>query len=242
MNQVNASATADADYATSSANDTTATAQADANTTATAQVHATATADTIANNPYPSYLSGNGALTFADPLNTENHWHAITHDSTGGNCQFTSGSYHISQSQKGYFMGCVADGTFSNFALEVQMTIIHGECGGLVFRQNSSQTQLYYFHICQDGSYRIIKYISNSGTDAKMMQDSNSSSIITGLNQQNTIAVVARGSTFTFYVNQQQIDREQDSSYTTGNIGLIATLQAGNATEVAYSNARVWTF
>jgi hypothetical protein len=45
----------------------------------------------------------------------------------------------------------------------------------------------------------------------------------------------------TFYVNEQQIDQEQDDSYTSGGLGLIASPGYGNATDVAYINARLWT-
>jgi len=48
----------------------------------------------------------------------------------------------------------------------------------------------------------------------------------------------------TFYVNEQQIDQVQDSSYTLGNIALIANpsyFNGRHATDVAYSNARLWT-
>jgi hypothetical protein len=48
----------------------------------------------------------------------------------------------------------------------------------------------------------------------------------------------------TFYVNEQQIDQEQDSSYTSGKIALTANPfynKDAHATEVAYSNARLWT-
>ena len=45
-----------------------------------------------------------------------------------------------------------------------------------------------------------------------------------------------------FYANEQPIDQEQDSSYTSGKIALIADpyLSGGHATDVAYSNARLW--
>ena len=65
--------------------------------------------------------------------------------------------------------------------------------------------------------------------------------LILAWGQQNKIAVEASGSIMTFYVNEQQIDQVQDSSYTSGWIGLLAFTQSGNVTDVAYSNARLWT-
>jgi hypothetical protein len=232
VNQENASATASAYDATSQVND---------DATSTAQAHATATAQVIAANLYPSYLPGNGTLAFVDPLSQESasKWSSSSTNSTGGACLFTGGTYHASEQNSQYFMNCSASGTFSNFAMEVQLTITRGDCGGMVFRKDLSQS--YDFHICQNGTYKVIKYVSSSGSDAKTLYSSSSPAVHTGLGQQNKIAVVASGSTLLFYVNGQQIDREQDRSYTSGSIGLIAYPGFHNATDVAYSNARLWT-
>ena len=242
LNRVNdANAITRASTATSQANyDATSTAQA--NITATAQAQVAATAQMIANNSYPSYLSGNGTLAFVDPLSQEEEskWRSSSTNSNGGACQFTEGAYHVSQQQKGYFMSCQANGTYGNFAFEVQLIITQGDCGGMVFR-NDNHGHFYYFHICQNGTYKVTKYVSSSGSDAKVLHSGNRSAIKTGIGQQNKIAVVASGNTIIFYVNEQQIALEQDSSYTVGSIQLIADPSNENATDVAYSNARLWT-
>ena len=86
-----------------------------------------------------------------------------------------------------------------------------------------------------------MKYIDNSGANETMLWTGWSPAIHTGLGQQNTIAVVASGSTMTFYANEQQIAQVQDSSYTSGSIGLIADPALRHPTEVVYRNARLWT-
>jgi hypothetical protein len=191
-----------------------------------------------ASNPYPSYLSGNGTLAFVDSLSQEfgSEWSSFSPNSTGGACQFTGGAYHVRQQQSSYFITCYPSRTFSNFAFEVQLTITQGGCGGVEFRADHNG-HFYKFHICQNSSYGVTKHGSYSSSDVTSLQSSTSSAINTGLNQVNKIAVVASGSTMTFYVNEQQIEHVQDSSYTSGLIGLIAEAQS----DVAYSNARVWT-
>jgi DNA-binding XRE family transcriptional regulator len=190
---------------------------------------------------YPGYLSRHGTLAFFDPLSQEggSKWSSRT-GSYGSACRFTGGAYHASQSRLGAFRSCAANGIFSNFAFEVQLTIIQGDCGGMLFR-NDIEEHFYYFHICQDGAYRVLSYVSDSGSSAKILQDSSSLTIHIGLGQHNKIAIVANGSTLTFYVNEQQIDQEQDSSSTSGTISLIANPRYGNVTDVAYRNARLWT-
>ncbi len=206
-----------------------------ANANATAQ--ATATAQVTANNPYPSYLSGEGTLAFVDPLSQADHWSA----STGEACQFTNGAYHVIQKLPGYFMHCDASGTYSNFAFEVQLIIVKGDCGGIVFRYDQAIGHFYKFAICRDGTYWVLKYMSNTGSDTEVLQNGTSSAIKSGLDQQTKIAIVASSNTLAFYANEQQIAFKQESSYASGSIALIAEPIGDQATDVAYSNARLWT-
>ncbi len=214
-----------------------ATKIANNNATSTAQANATATAQVRA---YPTYLSGNGTLAFADPLSQANKWHSSSPNSNGGACQFTDGAYHVSQQDKGYFMDCDTEGVFSNFAFEVQLTIVKGDCGGMVFRDDYNG-HFYNFLVCQDGTYKVSKYVSNKGSETETLRSGNGPAINAGLGRQNKIAVVASGSTMTFYVNGQKTDQAQDYSYTSGHLELVADPRFDNPTDVAYANARVWT-
>ncbi len=74
---------------------------------------------------------------------------------------------------------------------------------------------------------------------AKTLTSNSSSAIKTGLNQSNLIAVVANGSTLDLFVNGQKIDSVLDSTYSHGQIGVVADA-TNNQTEVVYSNAKVW--
>jgi serine/threonine protein kinase len=214
----------------------TATAQAITNATATAQVSATAAIRSAYPNPYSPY---GGTLTHFDPLSDNsqgNSW------DQGGNCTFTGGAYHASESQKGYFNACIAQNTsFSNFVYEAQMTIISGDCGALIFRADGSNGKYYYFRICQDGTYALIRYDSFNST-GQLLQSDSSPAFTTGLNQSNVIAVVAIGDTIDLYVNHQKLlPSVNDSSYSQGQIGVAAD-SPSNPTEVVFSNVRVWTW
>ena len=118
------------------------------------------------------------------------------------------------------------------------MTIIHGDCGGPVFRADATVTKFYYFEVCANGSYGLY---AGSDNKLKTLASNISPAITTGLNQPNTIAVVANGNTLDLYVNHQKIDSVRDSTYTGGYIGLDADALS-NPTEVAFSNTRVWTW
>lgn len=220
--------------ATATAHAVTATAQPNA----TASAIAAATATIVAQNPDP-YRPNNGILALYDPLSQPSQWSNASDSTFGGTCQFSNGAYHISQSKPHSLFPCIdSNSNFSNFAFEVQMTIMKGECGGIVFRNDAATSKDYIFSVCQDGSYKLFLYMDN--THSNTLTSNSSSAIHTGLNHSNVIAVVANGSTLDLYVNNQKIYSRSDSTYSHGQIGFIADA-SNNPTEVVYSNAKVWT-
>ena len=130
------------------------------------------------------------------------------------------------------------------------MKIIAGDCGGIAFRGNSANGQYYFFRVCQNrlytlqnGQYTLLLYTGNTEENAQILslREDSLPTINTDLNQSNLIAVVANGGTLDLYVNRQRIDSISDSTYSHGQIGLVAQSQSGeNPTEVVYSNAKVW--
>ncbi len=185
----------------------------------------------------------NGTPTLDDPLRDNSKGYSWDEgaDSYGGKCAFAGGVYHVSQSDTNYFHSCAATSTdFSNFVFEVQMKIIKGDGGGVIFRAYSTSTNLYVFFVGQDGSYQLFLCAGNDCN--KTILSSTGSAIKQGLNQTNLIAVQAQGSAIGLYVNHQFIDSVDDSTYSSGQIGVIAyPYSNGNPTEVVYSNAKVWT-
>jgi eukaryotic-like serine/threonine-protein kinase len=162
-----------------------------------------------------------------------------------GSCTFREGAYHAKMVQgAAYVTPCSAQNTdFTNFTYEVQMKILHGDCGALLFRSASTTTNYYYFEVCVDGTYALYLYgksiASNAGTFIAPHSDI---AIHKGLNQTNVVAVVAQVSTLDLYVNHSQVASISDGTSTNGQIGVAADGSMSNSsTEVAFSNARVWT-
>ena len=50
----------------------------------------------------------------------------------------------------------------------------------------------YYFRICSDGSYKLLRF-TQQNTSTPLLEQASSPFIHTGLNQVNTLAVVANG-------------------------------------------------
>jgi len=118
------------------------------------------------------------------------------------------------------------------------MTVIQGYCGGIAFRSTSQLESLYYFEVCSDRHYYFSIYQNHKLISTPIK--STSSAIKLGLNQSNTVAVVANGSQIDLYVNNQKINSATDTRYTQGNFFLIAD-NYGDQTEVSFNNMRLWT-
>jgi flagellar basal body-associated protein FliL len=233
--QANAQATANA----------LATSVAEANATATAQASAAAatTATATALQAILGQATG-GTPVLSDPLTSpsNNNWDQLLASSSAqmGSCAYTGGQYHSVMPQKGFFQPCFAEApTFGNFAIQVQMTIIQGDEGGIIFRADPANSKFYLFRISQSGAYDLYLYVDNQGTHAKNLLSSSSTLIKQGQNQTNTMTVVARGSNIFFYINGQYLDSVSNNTFGSGKIGVFGESNT-NSTDVAFSNVQVW--
>jgi serine/threonine protein kinase len=244
--KANATATAQARAranasATSLSDNTTATAEANAIATQVAINNAQATATVAAyQNLYNASTSGAPKLN--DPLNDNSRGNGWAEGISGGSgCQFTGGAYHATTPNSNFFESCGGFSTnFANFAYSVQMKIVQGSCGGMLFRADVTNSKFYYWRVCQDGTYSLLRYVSNSGSTSKILIPSTNASFNTGLNQSNLLTVVVKGHTFDFYINKQEVDSISDGTYNQGQIGLTAESFSSSPTDVAYTNAEVW--
>jgi hypothetical protein len=226
--QADATATADAD----------GTAIAETNVTATANVIATTTAEDIAANPYPSYLLGKGTFALHDPLSNNNRGYDW---GLSPNCAFTGNAYHVSQ-QANALLTCTANSThFGNLAFEVNMVITQGDCGGIVFRSQGNY-RYYLFVICQNSYFKLIRYSGSVNNNAQILTSDYLYPyyINSGIGQSNLLAIVANGARITLYVNKHRVTYSNDDAYTDGQIGFVA-YALNHSTDVAFSNAKVWT-
>jgi hypothetical protein len=241
-NQQHARATATAQTQNAQA---TGTAQANAN--ATAAVLATATANAIATTTalqgiYTQATSGNPTLN--DPLSGQdgNNWNVVS-TSGEGSCKFSGNAYHAAAQQSDYFYACfAATPNFSNFAYQVQMTIVQGDYGGIIFRADAAKSKYYYFRIGKDGAYDLSTSHDTTFSHDQLLKSGNAPSIIkSGLNQPNLVAVVASGSNLYLYVNQKFLAQVHDNTYKSGQIGVFGGDFTSKSADVAFTHTQVWT-
>ena len=215
------------------ANATTSVRTQVANATATAQIQATVT-DAL--DPYPPF---NGILALNDTLVDANHGQNWYQGRTIGDCKFENGAYHVVvQGHIGFIQGCtqpVSD--FSNFAYEIQVQILQGDIGGMLFRADFQKTQAYEFIIDTNGCYQFI-VIDGLSSEKSLINQCNKEAIGTG-SSTNLLAVVANGNTFRLYANRQLLTTVQDSTLSHGSIG-VGAINLGIQTDAAFNYAKVW--
>jgi hypothetical protein len=194
-----------------------------------------------ATNAYPAYLPGSGTLLIADPLQQEKYWQADVNQDFGGSCQFEDGALHVREEKPHRNYSCYSFlQSFTNFAFEVQMTIIQGECGSVNVSIAPSSQMFYYVEICLDGTCRLVKYLDDTGKNTFLLAKRSHRAIRLGLNQTNLLAIYVNRDILRVFANGQQIMVAQDGDGTMGAIQLSA-VDITSATEVVYQQARVWT-
>jgi hypothetical protein len=213
-------------------------AQAQAHATATAIAHSQARATaTVLQNTYNTATSGTPALTSSLAFQNGANWD-IYDAVGGGGCAFTGNALHASIFKQHTYVPCFAQATtFSNFAFQAQMTIVKGDSGGLVFRADDANTKFYLFRVTQDGILTLL-VIKDAKTDTPLVEDTNP--VIKTGRQTNLLTVIAQGGTIYMYVNKQFVGSTNDTTYTSGKIGIFAD-DTTTATDVAFSNVSVWT-
>lgn len=128
--------------------------------------------------------------------------------------------------------------------MEAQLTILKGNCGGIIFRADAAGHH-YLFQIGPNGGYGIYLYFGSSGNDYETLQTGSSQAIRTGFHQMNLLAAVAVDQEIRLFVNRQLIYWMTEKSYSTGQCGFAidssgAVAGATALTEVRFRNLKVW--
>lgn len=176
--------------------------------------------------------------TYTNPLtNANNFWHAS--ESNGNSCTFKQNSYDVHIGTQQPYTECLeADSNYTNFLYQIHMKFVSNTWGGIIFRASDAYTS-YVFAISPNGFYSCNGSIS--GANGIILAYGHNAAIHTGLNQDNTIAVVARGSNISLFVNGQLVDSVKDATFTQGAIGVSVGTLIGTPADVTFSNVSVWT-
>jgi hypothetical protein len=125
---------------------------------------------------------------------------------------------------------------YSNVRIEVDTGKIGGPDEnriGVICRFDGSN--YYFFLISSDGFYGIGLYHGGVGTLLGQSEMQADPTIKTGL-AVNHLRADCSGNTFTFYVNGFQVAQAQDSTLTSGDVGLLAGTFATPGVDVVFDN------
>lgn len=169
-------------------------------------------------------------------------------------CRFQQGTYRVLLPATEDVAECFAHtGSFGpNFALQVDMTILKGYSGGLVFRAKgpSSNWDEIISRVSIDiwGQYSFFLagnnapcHLSKGSTDPNYCY-SPAFTITYGPGASNTMTIIALGSQVFLYVNGFFLDhvRVPDSFPLTGFLGVFAN-GSGNGADVAFRHLQIWS-
>ncbi len=222
----------------------------------TLYTQATATAQIIAQATQAQINVQNTAITIAstypfsnkvllnDPM-VDNSQHVKWGNNQSTGCYFSGSAYHVIQADSTHYTICTALGSnYSDFTFETEMVIKTGgstAAGGLLFRADENNSKYYRLSIDATGFYFILAVVDSTGTsgNARELNRGTASSFSVGLDKINTLAIVAHGSQYTFYVNRQLVTTFTDTTYTHGQIGFDADY-GSSPTELVFTNVKVW--
>jgi len=159
-----------------------------------------------------------------------------------GDVGYKDGVYFVTSSVNGKTMWGVANRSFDDLIVEVDATQISAgpesnNDYGVICREQGDGNG-YYILISGDGYYAIAK--AEEGNFEWLVDWTESGAIRKG-NTTNHIRVVCDGSTLALFVNRQRLVTANDSTFTTGDIGLTATTYEDEPTEIHFDNLAVYT-
>src|SRR5258708_3996680 len=204
----------------------------------TAQVLAQASATTAALTPDQLYTRAtSGTPLIDDPLNdpATSNWFNITEARVS--CDYVDGVYHIRLSLSFQSVTCpMAEGLFTNYAFQVQMTFIAPGEGGLMF--NNDGKAAYIFGVDPNGDYGLD--ILKTGASTNLLNGSNAA-LNTGINTMTLLTVLAFDGQIYLYANRQLLGHKADSTSINGQIGLFARNAPDHVTDIIFNNVKVWS-
>jgi hypothetical protein len=198
------------------------------------------------------YVSGRGTLVLDDPMRDNSRGYQWDQGTFNGKksgeqltCSFAGGQYHVSRNIEGAHL-CRPEAsslTFNNLTYEAHLTLKQGDFAGLAVRIDPARGTGYLFLVGSNGGYAIglVDLKANTQKEAiRVLRQGVSFLIKPGLNQENTVGVVANGRQLRLFINGQELDSVNDSSLSNaGQVGIFVNSNQGRA-DVAASGVRVW--
>ncbi len=132
---------------------------------------------------------------------------------------------------------------FSDGVYEVEATPVEGPLDngyGLLLRADAETGDFYLFKVSADGYVWIGRY-RDGAVETPIIGDHwfESPAVLTGLNVTNVLRVQAEAGNMIFYVNDQEVGRVTDNTFTAGDVGVLVQTLGGGGVRVLFDNLSV---
>ena len=182
-----------------------------------------------------------GGLPYVETFDDTGQW------STGEDAysigSITDGVYDFQVLENDISRWAAAGRDFSDGIFEVEATAIEGPLDngfGLLFRANPEAGDFYLFKISADGYVWIGRY-KDGAEEVPIVGDHwfASPAVQQGLNVTNKLSVQAEAGNLIFYVNDQEVGRVTDNTFSSGDVGLLVQTLGGPGVRVQFDNLSV---
>jgi uncharacterized repeat protein (TIGR02543 family) len=187
-------------------------------------------------NVTANFVAVGATVLFSDDFSNPNSgW--VTYDGSDGRVMYSNGCLYVKDyiSYSGS-MYAEAQRYFTDFVLEVETWLVGGTNDNwhAVGCRMVDEDNSYAFSISADGYYMIDKEVN--GDVIPLVYPTSSYYINQGVSAVNLIHIECIGSSLSFSVNGHLLDTVTDSTFSGGDICLVANALAGTYTEVAFDN------
>ncbi len=182
-----------------------------------------------------------GSEAYQETFDEAGSWSAGSDSFSTG--EVTGGVYRLTVHENDLSRWASAGRSFGNGVYELEATPVEGPLDngyGLLFRANPEAGNFYLFKVSADGYIWIGRY--QDGAEETTIVSSHwfdSSAVQTGLNVTNRLRVVAEAGNMIFYVNDQEVGRVTDSTFSSGDVGVLVQTLGGGGVTVEFDNLRV---
>ncbi len=159
--------------------------------------------------------------------------------------QIVNGTYDLLVKADILFAWTTAGRDFANAVYEVEATQVEGPLNngyGLLFRVDDQRDDFYVFEISGDGFVWIGRYKNGGEEETQPIIGDwwfESGAINQGLGQMNKLKVEAEGANLIFSVNDQEVGRVTDSTFSRGDVGLMVETMGAGGVRVQFDNLLV---
>ena len=154
---------------------------------------------------------------------------------------YSDGSYRLSITTASFQMWALSGQAYRDVQVEVDATRLAGPLAnmyGLVCR-SVDEVSFYFFIVSSDGYYAIGK-ASNEGASLLGQEMMAYSAAIASWEAVNHLRFDCTGSTLTGYINNQMVAITEDSTFRSGDAGVIAGSFDEGGVEVSFDNFEVY--